>query len=189
MEYGRGYDGGVFGELEMKKLLSFILCLILLSCSVAYADAIQVPSPVSIPDEAVGVWQVPKLKTSSPLYIKRDGKSAQGIVDDYNSALLARYGVGQIIADHYGSRIGNDKNLWQLERINVDDIAWFITETETVTYVCYMTCVADVCGGYYKINGTTILPYFPEDIICSCCVHEDSTQNYLAFFKRVGEWG
>ena len=172
----------------MKKLLCIIIC-ILLSSTIAFADAIQVPSAVLIPNEAVGVWQVPKLKTSSPLYIKKAGRSAQDIVDAYNSALLSRYGVGQVIGDHYGSRIGNDKNLWQLERINVDDIAWFITDDEVIKYVCYMTCVADVCGGYYKINGTTILPYFPEDIICSCCVHEDSTQNYLAFFKRVGEWG
>ena len=173
----------------MKRFVLIVFCIVLLTSSVAFADAIQVPSPVSIPNEAAGVWQVPKLKTSSPLFIKSSEKSAQSIVDDRNSALLARYGVGQIIADHYGSRIGNDKNLWQLERINVDDTAWFITDDEVVKYVCYMTCVADVCGGYYKINGTTVLPYFPNDIICSCCVHEDVTRNYLAFFRLVGEWG
>lgn len=177
---------------DMKRILSLLLLILFvigLIGTAASADAIQVPSPVKIRDESVGVWQLPKLKTSSPLYIKREGRTAQDIVDAYNSALLSRYGVGQIIGDHYGSKIGNDKNLWTLEAINVDDIAWFITEDEIVKYECYMVCVADVCGGWYRINGTTILPYFPNDIICSCCVHDDTTQNYLAFFKQVGVWG
>ena len=173
----------------MKKLLSFLVCLVLLSSTLAFADAIQVPSPVKVPDDAVGVWQVPKLKTSSPLFIKSSEKSAQDIVDDRDSALLAKYGVGQIIADHYGSKIGNDKNRWTLEDINVEDIAWFIEDGKITKYECYMVCVADVCGSWFRINGTTLLPYYPYDIICRCCVHKDTDHNYLAFFRLVGEWG
>lgn len=171
----------------MKKILAVLILICLLCGSVAWADAIPVPSaPTEIPEGSVGVWKVPSLKTATPLYKKDRGQNGQDIVDAEDSALLKYYGVGYAILDHAGSETG--KGIWHVEDIKVEDVAWWITEGGIEQYRCYAVVRATQTGSTYTVKGTPVYPLSSTDILCVSCAVKDGDV-FIAFFKDEGEWG
>ena len=172
---------------SMKKILAVLILICLLCGSVAWADAIPVPSaPTEIPEGSVGVWKVPSLKTATPLYKKDRGQNGQDIVDAEDSALLKYYGVGYALLDHAGSETGN--GVWHVEEIKVEDVAWWVTEEKIEQYRCYAVVRATQTGSTYTVKGTPVYPLSSTDILCVSCAVKDGDV-FIAFFKDEGEWG
>lgn len=167
----------------MKKILAVLILICLLCGSVAWADAIPVPTgKTEIPDGSVGVWQVPSLKTKTPLYTNK-GRDAQDIIDEENSAVVGSYGVGTAILDHAGSETG--KGIWHVEDIKVEDVAWWITEDGIEQYRCYAVCRATQTGSTYTVKGTPVYPLSSTDVLCVSCAVKDGDV-FIAFFKDEG---
>ena len=147
-------------------------------------SAFVVPQNCSIPDGAVGVWQIPELDISIPVYI-RGKKSEQQIINDENSAAYVRWLTAYQVADHYDSKAGRGK--WRIDKVRPLMVAYFVKPNETLRYECYRTCVADVKAyGLYTIQGIAVTPYSSRDIMCNCCVGSDSRRNFLAVFRYLG---
>lgn len=170
----------------MKKMIAILICALLLTGATAYATVYQVPQPVRILDGAAGVWQVPSIGTSSPVYPKHD-RVGQDVVDADDSALIIDYGAGKAILDHNNSVVGNGK--WEVGEIRVGDTAWLITEEDTTEYACYMVCEAVNTGHGYRLDGTGLYPHRSSDILCVSCIPDTENGVYIAFFKYVGLWG
>lgn len=170
----------------MKKLLSIILWLAILSSATAYADAIAVPSPVQIPDGAYGVWKVTSIKTETPLYEETKDRTSKEIVDAENSGEIRNYGVGRLICDHAGSEVGS--GIWHVEDMRVGDTAFLVTEDSTTQYECYMIVTVDYMKYYFAVDGVAQYPHRSSDILCASCSTKPKVE-YLGFFKYVGAWG
>jgi len=140
-----------------------------------------VAKPCTIPNGAVGVWQIPDLSVSVPVYAPKQGKTEQQIIDAVNSASYVRWGCAYEIGDHYGALGG----AWRIDKIQPLMVAFFVKPEGTYRYECYRTCVADVKPYGYRIGSNPVNPYSSKDILCACCVGSDSSRNYLAVFRYV----
>lgn len=142
----------------------------------------EMPQPVEIPDGAYGIFQVPDLNVSLPVFFAYG--TGQEIVDAENSGVIRDFGAGRLIGDHAGSEIGG--GVWRVEKMNLDCSAFLITEQGTERYQCYMM-VRCYCTGYaYVLDGQALFPHHATDIICASCANYDGSEVYLAFFKLVG---
>ena len=155
--------------------------------SIIALSAFAVPQPVKdIPAGALGIWQIPELDISIPVYAGSSvGKTVQQVIDDPHSAAWERWGKAYGIGDHYNSEAG--KSFWRVERIRPCMLAFFHRKDGIYKYECYSTHVADVKSYGWIVNNNIILPHSSKDIVCSCCVGGDSKRNYLACFRLKGK--
>lgn len=169
----------------IKRFLTIFLFVSLLAEALAISAAgasISVPSAVKIPDGAVAVWQIPSIKTSSPLYRGTE----QEIIDAENSAQYRRYNIGWLICDHAGSEVG--AGVWHMENVKVGDSAFLITDVSITEYYCYLVEEVDFTPKCYLLDGVEQYPHRDTDIICASCSTRPKIE-YLAFFKLIGSWG
>jgi len=162
----------------MKKGLFVILALALLTGTVFALNVYEIPQAVEIPEAAYGVFQVPCIGTSSPLY-----EGWQSVIDAEDSALILKYGRGWLIADHAYSEVGG---LWCVQNMQVGCGAFLIREGKPE--LCYGCTAIYLCrqdGNGFTYNGRSINPT-KDGIICISCAEEDGYV-YLAAFEYIGE--
>ena len=146
-------------------------------------DLSKISKKPDIPDKAMGVWQIPDLNVSIPVYSwTLDRYNSQRIVDAENSACHQPYCQANIISDHAGSN-----GTWYMNRVTLDMQAFFVKKDVTVKYVCYELCKADWHAWGYTINGSMVLPKSSKDIVCASCVDSTGKTVYLALFKEDGK--
>lgn len=141
----------------------------------------EMPRQTTIPDNSVGVWQVPSIETSTPLYAGK--QSAQSIVDEENSAWIGDYGNGRIITDHAGSTVGG---VWDVNQIKVGDTAFLIDRDKTTQYECIAVWKAKYHPTYYSFQGLGLYPRSSLDIMCVSCADDTGEEVYIAYFKYAG---
>ena len=159
----------------MKKLFTILLIMSLVG--------FEVPHNVTIPDNAVGVWECPSLGTVSPLYESK--WDAQGIVDDDESAWFGSYGSARIICDHADSNVGG--GVWNVNQMQVGGTAFLHTREGIFQYKCYMICEADSGYSIYSMYGKQLYAHSSTDIVCASCATPDGERVYLAFYEFIGE--
>ena len=145
----------------------------------------EIPKAHSIPDGAIGIWQIPDLSILVPVYAPGKGRTEQQIIDAENSASWVRWGCAYEIGDHCLSL--NGKGRWCINKVEPLMPAFFIRREGTYKYECYRTCVADVKAYGYRIGSVPVQPYSSKDILNACCVGSDSSRNFLAVFRYVGK--
>ena len=171
------------------KIVSLILAVCLLLAISITASAERVFFMGDIPEDSVGIWSVPSIHYSCPVYTAHTWREWQPIVDAEQSMLMNMYMNCYAISDHHGS-IGLDgESKWLVEDIRLLSTAYLITPTETRKYECYMTAVAVPESWGYLVNGRAIQPTSSLDILVRCCVGSDSTRNYIAMFRYVKTLG
>lgn len=142
------------------------------------------PQQTTIPDGAYGVWQVPDLKISIPVYQAKNRTEAQAQVDKPDSASIYKFGVGRVIADHAQSKAG--KGIWDVGQMRPDMTAFLVTAKETTQYVCNQVCRVMVHSSSYTLDGVGVYPRRTTDIMCVSCANSKGTEDYLAVFKFIG---
>ena len=161
----------------MRKLLTVALCLLLMPLT-----GFEIPQETKIPEDAVGIWQVPELGTSSPLYAGE--QIGQEIVDREDSALIRSFGRGRIICDHLDSRVGG--GIWNVGEMKVGSTAFLILPDRTLSYRCTAVWIVKDGAYSYTWNGAAVWPAHSTDIMCASCAITEG-ENYLACFEYVGE--
>ena len=147
-------------------------------------SAFAIPQKCTIPKGAYGVWQIPELGIVVPLYYM-NGSAGQKYVDKENSALITKYGVGFVIADHAGSKDGH--GIWQMEDVSLNDAAFLVRPGATYRYKCIELLTVDVLSNCYKIEGQVVYPRAQNNILCVSCTDKTGKKNYMAVFKRIGK--
>ena len=145
-------------------------------------DVAAIPQPAEIPEDAVGVWQVPALGTSSPLYYGTG--NGQDTVDRENAALIRSYGRGRVILDHADSRIQG--GIWNVNGMTVGAPAFLIQRDRTRWYTCTAIWKAKQTAYAYWFNNAQIYPLHSADILCASCTPEPGMV-YLAYYSYEGE--
>ena len=145
---------------------------------------LAIPRKAEIPVGAVGVWQIPSIDVSIPLY-QATNATQQSVVDAEDSAMLRRYGAGRVIVDHADSKAGSGK--WELWQVSLKDVGVLIEPAKTLIYECVQLCIVDVQRTCYTFDGSSVYPRRATDILCLSCVGNDSKHNYMAYFKQIGE--
>ena len=145
-------------------------------------DLTKIRVKPTIPDKALGVWQIPDIKVSIPVYSNTMYRyDPQKIVDAENSACYQPYCQAYAIYDHAGSN-----GTWFMNKVTLDMDAYFVKKDVTIKYVCYELCKADKHSWGYTINGQMVMPKSSKDIMCSSCVDSTGKTVYLALFKEDG---
>lgn len=145
-------------------------------------DLSSINKKPTIPEKAMGIWQIPSLKIEIPVYSwTLNRTNYQAIVDAENSALYFPYCHAYSINDHAGSN-----KTWYMEKVTLDTEAFFVKKDVTIKYICYELCKADYHTWGYTINGQMVLPRSSKDIICTSCVDSTGKTVYLAVFKEDG---
>lgn len=166
----------------MKKVLSFILTLILILSLCATASAIE------IPDRAYGVIWIPCLNIKMPMYTPESNThdNRQAIIDEEESALYSNWGTAYQIGDHEFS-VGTDgKGEWDIQKVFAGAYAYLFTANGKYYYECYMTGKTEYDGNEY-INGRLLTPSSSYDIMAYCCA-EDVDHHFIAAFRRLKEY-
>ncbi len=170
----------------MRKLSTAILTAVLAVSLSAYAvalDIFEIPQPAQIPTEAYGVFQVPSLRTSSPLY-KTTPAQWQDVVDAEDAALIKPYGYGLAIYDHAGSEAG--RGVWDVSQMQVGCAAFLLREGKGETcYQCVAIYFAEQRGNTYFCRGQTIQPQ-QDEIMCVSCAERDGWV-FAAIFQKLGD--
>ena len=136
-----------------------------------------------IPSKAMGVWQIPDIGVSIPVYSwSTSGYNAAPIVDAENSACYMPYCSSYAILDHMGSN-----GTWYMDKVTLDMQAFFVKKDITVCYRCYELCKADYHTWGYTINGQMVIPKSSKDIMCVSCADSSGKTVYLAIFKESGK--
>lgn len=140
--------------------------------------------PCTIPPKAMGVWQIPSQKVIIPVYHYTVNRyNSQTIVDAENSACMQPYCNANVIHDHAGSVSNNGEGIWRMNKVKVDDEAYFVKPDGTYLYKCYQVAKVDHRGSYYAINGRMVQPFSSRDILCDSCVDSTGKKVYMAFFQ------
>lgn len=148
-------------------------------------SAFAIPQQCIIPEGSIGVWQIPELDISIPVYTKGK-KSEQAIIDEENSAAYVHWMTAYQVADHYDSKAGRGK--WRIDKVHPLTLGYFVKPDGTYKYECYRTCVADVKAyGIYTVCGVVVTPYSSKDIMCNCCVASDNKRNFIAVFRYLSK--
>ena len=135
-----------------------------------------------VPENALGVWRIPKLDIRVPVYSdKLRPGNTQSITDDPKSACQQRYYTAYMISDHSGA-----EGTWYMEKVTLGTQAFYIKKNEIVAYSCYELCIADYHTWGYTIHGGVVLPKSSRDILCVSCVDATGKQAYIAIFKELG---
>lgn len=186
--------------MEIRKGLCIAAAILMIVMCLALASALQpktvhlirtqmygyeMPIKCTIPDGAYGVWQIPEIDVSVPVYQTSSGQ-AQPIVDRENSAAIYRFYIGREIADHAESVSNNGRGVWRLNEVHVDGAAFLITGEKTEYYRCYMIVRANVNRNSYTAGHFSIYPRSQTDIMCAGCATEDATENYIALYRYIG---
>lgn len=153
--------------------------IVLLAVSLA---AFAVPQAAVVPDGAYGVWQVPSIGTSTPVY-ESETRTGQEVVDEENAALIRERGKGWLVADHADSEV--DGGIWNVNEMRVGEPAFLITEDVTYCYECIAICIVRNNGYEYSFMGIAIRPD-KDDVICVSCALEAGYE-YLAYYDYKGE--
>ena len=143
-----------------------------------------VPRPCDIPDGAYGVWQIPELDIAIPVYTS----GHQATVDADLSAYLATYGIGYVLNDHAESETMG-KGKWCINECKPDMRGFMVRENGTYSYTCIWVCRATRLDHAYVLDGESLYPRRPGDIICASCATADASEVYLALFRLQGEIG
>lgn len=146
-----------------------------------------IPRKCEIPDDAYGVFQIPELNVIIPVYKAYGAPAQQAMVDKENAALIMKWGVGHVIADHAGSKSNNGKGIWNIEELRLDDVAFMVQKKETTCYRCNQLLRVYALSNCYKCDGQVIYPKQATDIFCVCCADAKGTENYMAIFKQTGK--
>ena len=150
-------------------------------------DLSKIPWNVIIPDKALGLWTIPDLEISIPVYSwKTNPANTQAIVDAENSACWAPYCNGGLISDHADSVSNCGKGIWRMERVTLDMLAVYIRPDYKMAYRCYALYKADYHTWGYTINGSMVVPRSSKEMLCVSCVDHTGKQVYLAAFKESG---
>lgn len=148
-----------------------------------FTDLTKVPKNVIIPEKALGVWEIPDIKVSIPVYSwKLNPSNPQKITDAKKSACWQPYCNANIISDHAGS-----EGTWYMEKITLDMDAYYVKPTGIMHYVCYTLLRCDYHSWGYTQNGAMVMPRSSKDIICASCVDRTGKEAYLAIFKEAGK--
>ena len=149
------------------------LVALLLSSLVGF----EVPHPTTIPDGAYGVFQIEDMDV--PLFTSIG--SDQATVDLEDCALIRKWGNGLLIADHAGSKHGDEE--WRVNEWTVGTTAFIITPTETRAY----HLVAVLWGQYgattYTFDGSPVYPH-RNDLMCVSCGRDNSV--FIAILEYEG---
>ena len=141
-----------------------------------------IPQPTEIPDGAVGVWQVPALGTSTPLYTSPG--VGQDVVDQEDAGLIRSFGRGRLILDHADSRIPG--GIWNVNGMTVGAPAFLIQKDRTLWYTCTAIWRAKQTAYAYWYNGAQICLQHSKDIMCASCTPTPG-EVYLAYYAYEGE--
>ena len=144
-----------------------------------------IPRKCEIPKGAYGVWQIPELNITIPVYAAQNRAQAQAQVDKDNSASIYKHGVGRVIADHAESKAG--KGIWDVGQFRPDMVGFLVTSKVTYRYVCNQVCRVNVHPTCYTLDGVGVYPKRSTDIMCASCANAKGTENYLAIFKYKGD--
>lgn len=146
-------------------------------------DLTKIPRNVTIPGNAVGVWVIPDLKVSVPVYKDTHNvKQNTQIIDAENSALYQPYLQAYIISDHAGS-----SDTWFMQKATLDMDAYFVRPYGTTHYLCYTLLRADYHTWGYTQNGAMVIPRSSKDMFCASCTDNTGKEAYLAVFKEAGK--
>lgn len=148
----------------------------------AELSSFVLPRPCTIPDKALGVWQIPDLDIMIPVY-SANYKDLQKVIDDPNSAAQTKWCSAVDIGDHYNSVSTNGKGKWCMDKIHPGMTAFYVKKTGTSKYTCQFSAIADVKPWGYLCNGNVVQPHSSKDVLNSCCVGSDATRNYISLFK------
>ena len=167
----------------MKKLLSFLIALILLLSMSVTASA-----ETTIPEDAYGVIWIPCLNVRMPVYTSpvNDHEHRQAVIDDDQSALISNWGTAYEILDHAHSEDPNG-NQWAIQKIFSGAYAWLFTHDSTYYLECYMTGKTDYIEGSEYLCGRLVTPCSSYDIMVCCCA-EDIHHHFIAVFRRLSEY-
>ena len=144
-----------------------------------------IPRKCEIPKGAYGVWQIPELNITIPVYAAQNRAQAQAQVDKDNFASIYKHGVGRVIADHAESKAG--KGIWNVGQFHPDMVGFLVTPKLTYQYTCIQVCRVNVHPTCYTLDGVGIYPKRSTDIMCASCANAKGTENYLAIFKYKGD--
>lgn len=145
-----------------------------------------IPRTAEVPIGAYGVWQLPELNVSIPVY-KANSYTVQKIVDTENAASIQNFGVGKLIADHAESKSNAGKGSWDIWKCRPDDTAFMIMPNETLQYRCLYVARVRVLRHGYQLDGAGVYLRLPTDIACVGCVDPEGAENYMAVFKLIGK--
>lgn len=158
----------------MKKLA--LVAIVLLAVT-------EIPHQTPIPEDAFGIWQVPCIEVSLPIY-EEVGHNGQSIIDAEDSGCIWHYGKSYIIGDHAGSEIG--LGVWYVEQMQVGCGAFLLREGKpSICYECTAIFLTKQVGAYYQWRGATLWPKADEIFCVSCGDAEDEV--FLAVFHKLGE--
>ena len=147
-------------------------------------NAFAIPRRAEIPVGAVGVWQLPELDISIPLYKGAGQAKTQAIIDQVNSASIRQFGAGRIIEDHADSAAGRGR--WQIGRVIPDTVGFLILPGRTERYICNRVVRAFRHSSCYTVDGVGVYPRAATDILCVGFATSDATEVYIAAFKFKG---
>lgn len=154
-------------------------------------EAFVAPIKCSIPDGAIGVWQIPEHNIVIPVYRPsvNTGAAAQEIIDREHAATIRKWGAGQIIEDHAGSQSTNGRGIWNVGTFTPDTVGFLVTERRTERYVCNRVLRAVRHTTCYTVDGIGVTTRSAKDILCVSCATTDASEVYIAAFKYKGEVG
>ena len=138
----------------------------------------EVPHATVIPDGAYGVFQIESL--NAPLYTKIG--SDQATVDLEDCALIRKWGNGLLIADHAGSRHGEQE--WRVNEWTVGTTAFVITGDSTTAYSLVAILWGEIGATSYTFDGSPVFPH-RGDLMCVSCGRDNSV--FIAILERKGE--
>ena len=143
----------------------------------------EIPHQTPIPEDAYGIWQVPCISMSLPIY-EEVNHNGQQLIDNDNSGCIWHYGKSYIIGDHAGSEINGA--LWYVDDMRVGCGAFLLREGKpSICYECTAIFLTHQVGAYYQWHGQTLWPRSDEIFCVSCAESEDEV--YLAVFRKLGE--
>lgn len=163
-----------------KTIYLLIICLLF--------TGINIFASAEVPENAIGVIEVPCLEITLPLYASEvnDHDHRQEIIDNENSALYTNWGTAYCILDHLFSQ-DNNNGEWNIQKVFSGAYATIIFKDHKYLYECYMTAKTDYINGEEFYNGRLITPCSSHDILIGCCA-EDVNHHYVAVFRRLREF-
>ena len=141
-----------------------------------------IPQKCDIPSGAYGVWQIPERDIIIPVY-KGGG---QKTIDADLSACLDTMGIGYVLNDHADSET-QGKGRWNINEIQPDMQAFMVRKDGTFSYTCVWVCRATRLTHAYVVDGDSLYPRRPGDILCVSCATSDAAEVYIALFRLQGE--
>ena len=148
-------------------------------------EQFAVPRPCEIPPGAYGVWQIPSINVSIPVYQTNTPTTTAAAVDREDSASIRKWGAGRIIEDHAKSKAGSGR--WQIGEVKPDMLGFLITPAGTQRYVCNRVMRAVRHPTCFTVDRVGVTARDVTDILCASCATADASEVYIAAFKLQKE--